>query len=77
MSQFLAPREFELTGFQDLERYQDEEVARLRDSMNLAADQDMEANLDKRPATAKLRMLPEVMEILQRLEFETLLREFR
>ncbi|KAG8995654.1 Transcription factor iws1 [Tulasnella sp. 427] len=50
----------------DLERYQDEEVARLRDAMNLAADQDMEANLDKRPATSKLRMLPEVMEILQR-----------
>lgn len=34
--------------------------------MNLAADQDMEANLEKRPATAKLRMLPEVMEILQK-----------
>ncbi|KIO25055.1 hypothetical protein M407DRAFT_94523 [Tulasnella calospora MUT 4182] len=50
----------------DLERYQDEEVARLRDSMNLAADQDMEANMEKRPATAKLRMLPEVMEILQK-----------
>ncbi|KAG8940135.1 Transcription factor iws1 [Tulasnella sp. 424] len=50
----------------DLERYQDEEVARLRDAMNVAADQDMEANMDKRPATAKLRMLAEVMEILQK-----------
>lgn len=34
--------------------------------MNVAADQDMEANMDKRPATAKLRMLAEVMEILQK-----------
>lgn len=55
-----------LIPLQDLERYQDEEVARLRDAMNVAADQDMEANMDKRPATAKLRMLAEVMEILQK-----------
>lgn len=49
-----------------MDRYADEEVARLRDAMNQAADTDYQANLEKQPATAKLRMLAEVMELLQK-----------
>ncbi|KAG8998186.1 Transcription factor iws1 [Tulasnella sp. JGI-2019a] len=49
-----------------LDRYADEEVVRLRDEMAQAADADYQANVEKRPATAKLRMLPEVMEVLQK-----------
>ncbi|KAG8944550.1 Transcription factor iws1 [Tulasnella sp. 419] len=49
-----------------LDRYADDEVNRLREEMNQAADADCSANMEKRPATAKLRMLPEVMEVLQK-----------
>jgi len=34
--------------------------------MTHAADQDYQANMAKQPATAKLRMLSEVMEVLQK-----------
>ncbi|KAI0309781.1 hypothetical protein OF83DRAFT_1071501 [Amylostereum chailletii] len=49
-----------------LDQYADEEVSRLRDTMLAAADEDNKANLKKLPATAKLRLLPQVMEVLRR-----------
>lgn len=49
-----------------LDRYADEEVSRLRQDMHLAADKDMEANTNKYPAVAKLKMLGEVMDVLQK-----------
>jgi transcription factor SPN1 len=49
-----------------LDRFADEEVARLRDAMVQAAEEDMAANRERLPATAKLRMLPQVMDVLQK-----------
>ncbi|KAF8583718.1 hypothetical protein K439DRAFT_1634130 [Ramaria rubella] len=49
-----------------LDRFADDEVSRLRDAMILAADEDIASNKERLPATAKLRMLPQVMEILQK-----------
>jgi len=49
-----------------LDRFADEEVSRLRDTMFLAADDDIASNKEHLPATAKLRMLPQVMEVLQK-----------
>lgn len=49
-----------------LDRFADEEVSRLRESMLAAADDDEKANKEKLPATAKLRMLPEVMNVLRK-----------
>jgi hypothetical protein len=49
-----------------LDRFADEEVSRLRDSMLSAAAEDMQANKDKQPATAKLKLLPQVMEVLRK-----------
>ena len=51
---------------QILDRFADDEVIRLREEMIMAAEADFQANLEKRPATAKLRMLSEVMELLQK-----------
>ena len=47
-----------------LDRFADEEVSRLRDAMLAAAEDDEEANKAKQPATAKLRILPRVEEVL-------------
>ncbi|TFK45856.1 hypothetical protein OE88DRAFT_1739969 [Heliocybe sulcata] len=49
-----------------LDRFADEEVSRLREAMLTAADDDDQANKEKMPATAKLKMLPQVMEVLRR-----------
>ncbi|KAG6862531.1 hypothetical protein C0995_000079 [Termitomyces sp. Mi166 len=49
-----------------LDTFADDEVARLRESMNAAADEDQRANLEKLPALAKLKLLPEAMETLQK-----------
>lgn len=49
-----------------LDRFADEEVSRLRESMLAAAADDEQANRDKFPATAKLRLLPQVMEVLRK-----------
>jgi len=49
-----------------LDRFADEEVARLREAMLSAAAEDDHANKDKLPATAKLRLLPQVMEVLRK-----------
>ena len=49
-----------------LDRYADEEVSRLRETMLAAAADDMQANREKLPATSKLRLLPQVMEVLRK-----------
>jgi transcription factor SPN1 len=49
-----------------LDRFADEEVSRLREAMLTAADEDDNANRERLPATAKLRMLPQVMEVLRK-----------
>jgi transcription factor SPN1 len=49
-----------------LDRAADEEVSRMRESMLAAAASDVQANQDKLPATSKLRLLPQVMEILRK-----------
>ncbi|KZS92570.1 hypothetical protein SISNIDRAFT_486586 [Sistotremastrum niveocremeum HHB9708] len=49
-----------------IDRFADEEVQRLRENMIAAADDDIQANKDKLPATSKLKMLPQVMDVLQK-----------
>lgn len=49
-----------------LDSFADDEVARLREAMLHAADEDIRANSEKLPATAKLRLLPEAMETLRK-----------
>ncbi|KAF9484402.1 transcription factor iws1 [Pholiota conissans] len=49
-----------------LDSFADDEVARLRETMNNAADEDIRSNQDKLPATAKLRLLPEAMDTLRK-----------
>ncbi|CCM00115.1 uncharacterized protein FIBRA_02142 [Fibroporia radiculosa] len=49
-----------------LDRYADEEVSRLREAMLSAAQDDDQSNREKLPATAKLRMLSQVMEVLRK-----------
>lgn len=51
-----------------LDSFADDEVARLREAMNAAADEDQRANAEKLPATAKLRLLPEAMDTLQKCD---------
>ncbi|KAJ7158630.1 transcription factor iws1 [Mycena filopes] len=53
-------------GEEVLDSFADDEVARLRESMNLAAEEDMKSNEAKLPAVAKLKMLPEAMETLRK-----------
>lgn len=49
-----------------LDRAADEEVSRLREAMLSAAADDEQANRDKMPATSKLKMLPQVMDVLRK-----------
>ena len=49
-----------------LDRFADEEVSQLREDMLKAAAEDDDANRDKLPATAKLKLLPRVKEVLQK-----------
>ena len=49
-----------------LDRFADEEVSRLREAMLTAAADDEQANKEKLPATSKLRLLPQVMEVLRK-----------
>jgi transcription factor SPN1 len=49
-----------------LDRAADEEVSRLREAMLTAAEDDEQANKDKLPAVAKLRLLSQVMEVLRK-----------
>jgi transcription factor SPN1 len=57
---------FHLPLLKALDAMADQEISHLRDLMLAAADEDATSNRDKMPATAKLRMLPQVMEILQK-----------
>ncbi|KII85051.1 hypothetical protein PLICRDRAFT_116398 [Plicaturopsis crispa FD-325 SS-3] len=49
-----------------LDQFADEEVSRLREDMLKAADYDDKANRSKLPATNKLKLLPQVMEVLRK-----------
>ncbi|KAG1725251.1 transcription factor iws1 [Suillus lakei] len=49
-----------------LDRFADEEVSRLREAMLGAAADDEQSNRDKLPATNKLKLLPQVMEVLRK-----------
>ncbi|KAF8959513.1 hypothetical protein BDZ97DRAFT_1735668 [Flammula alnicola] len=49
-----------------LDSFADDEVARLRETMNNAVDEDIRSNQEKLPAMAKLRHLPEAMETLRK-----------
>lgn len=49
-----------------LDRVADEEVSRLREAMLSAAADDEQSNREKLPATAKLRLLPQVIEVLRK-----------
>jgi transcription factor SPN1 len=49
-----------------LDRVADEQVSRLREAMLAAADEDQQANAEKLPATSKLKLLPQVMEVLRK-----------
>ncbi|KAH7908340.1 transcription factor iws1 [Hygrophoropsis aurantiaca] len=49
-----------------LDRFADEEVSRLREAMLSAAADDEQANREKLPATNKLKLLPQVMEVLRK-----------
>ena len=51
---------------EELDRYADEEVSRLRETMLAAAADDDQSNKQKLPATAKLKLLPQVLEILRK-----------
>jgi transcription factor SPN1 len=51
-----------------LDEAHDSVVRRLGLAMKSAADEDQLANASRQPATAKLRMLPEVMQVLQRTQ---------
>lgn len=49
-----------------LDSFADDEVARLREAMNNAAEEDIKSNQEKQPATAKLKLLSEAMETLRK-----------
>jgi transcription factor SPN1 len=51
---------------EELDRYADEEVSRLREAMLAAAADDELSNKQKLPATAKLKLLPQVLDILRK-----------
>lgn len=51
-----------------LDKFADEEVSRLRDIMLNAAMEDDTANKNKLPATAKLKILPLVIETLRKYD---------
>jgi len=48
------------------DRFADEEVSRLREAMLGAAADDEQANREKLPATNKLKLLPQVLEVLRK-----------
>ena len=57
-------------GEEDLDHQADAEVAELRSAMMNAADDDVLANEDRKPALAKLRMLPRVVDGLQKQHWQ-------
>lgn len=57
-------------GDDDLDKIADDEVDQLKADMIQAAENDQEANNQKRPATEKLRMLPKVVSTLQKTNLQ-------
>lgn len=57
-------------GYDDLDKIADDEVDQLKNDMMQAADNDQEANNQKRPATEKLRLLPRVVATLQKTNLQ-------
>ena len=57
-------------GEDDLELLADEEVSALRSEMLTACEEDEEANRERQPATAKLRLLPRVVSTLQKTHLQ-------
>ena len=55
-----------LTGIQDLEAMADQEITDMRNRMQAAAEADADAVIRGEPASAKLKMLPEVLSLLNR-----------
>ncbi len=49
-----------------LDSFADDQVARLREAMNNAVEEDKASKADGLPATAKLKLLPEVMDTLRK-----------
>ena len=49
-----------------LDSFADDEVAKLRDNMMTAAEEDLRSNEAKQPAVAKLRLLPEAVEMMRK-----------
>ncbi|KIL58755.1 hypothetical protein M378DRAFT_200399 [Amanita muscaria Koide BX008] len=62
------------TNEEVLDSFADHEVSRLREVMNAAAEEDINANHEKTPALAKLKLLPEAMETLRKQAIDLLLR---
>ncbi|KAG0148160.1 hypothetical protein CROQUDRAFT_655311 [Cronartium quercuum f. sp. fusiforme G11] len=58
-------------GDDDLEMLADEEVSQLRSKMMAAVNEDNEANEERRPATAKMMLLPMVTSTMQKSHLET------
>lgn len=59
---------------EELDRYADEEVSRLREAMLAAAADDAQANREKIPATSKLKLLPQVLDVLRKCVLFTLVK---
>jgi transcription factor SPN1 len=55
------------TNEEALDSFADHEVSRLREVMNAAAEEDINANNEKLPAVAKLKLLPEAMDTLRKV----------
>ena len=49
-----------------MDRVADEEVSRLREAMLAAAEDDEKSRSNHQPATMKLKLLPQVMEVLRK-----------
>ncbi|KAF8628002.1 hypothetical protein AX15_004123 [Amanita polypyramis BW_CC] len=54
------------TNEEVLDSFADHEVSRLRETMNAAAEEDINCNNEKLPAVTKLKLLPEAMETLRK-----------
>lgn len=57
-------------GEEDLDHQADAEVADLRSAMMMAAEDDVMSNEDRKPALAKLRLLPRVVDGLQKSHWQ-------
>lgn len=65
----MSSRKKRRRGEDDLEVMADDEIIALREKMRQAAIEDVQANAEKKPATQKLKMLPEVEDALRKTSF--------